>query len=233
MHRRPDICGALVAANDAKVGSPSLTAEIRTHLAEVLLGEGDSGSAALAAQRSLAISARAGFKPQEADARLVLGRIDAARDRLIPAAQAFRRVLEFRDATGDRGGRADALVALADVERRAGVTPRPGARRPKRRRWPRRWSWSTSQLAGPDGHRPDRRRPRRPTDARAGLRTGDRRRSRICARRTAATKRRERTVFRRSPGSLPRARSNSRSRRTTPPTLRLRRAVPRAARCST
>ena len=107
-----------LAFNAAKVGSPSLTAEIRTHLGEVLLGQGDSAGAAVSVRRSLASSVQAGFKPQEADARLALGRIYAARNQLAPAADAFRRVLAFRETTGDRSGRADALVALADVERR-------------------------------------------------------------------------------------------------------------------
>ena len=109
-----------LAINDAKVGSPSLTAEIRTHLGEVFLGQGDPGHAVASLQRSLAISARQGFEPQAADARLVLGRAYAARRQLGPAAQAFRRVLQFRDTAGDRSGRAEALVALADVERRSG-----------------------------------------------------------------------------------------------------------------
>ena len=109
-----------LAVNDDKVNSPSLTAEIRTHLGEVFLGQGDAGQAVASLQRSLAISARHGFEPQAADARLVLGRAYATQRRLGPAAQAFRRVLEFRERTGDRSGRADALVALADVERRGG-----------------------------------------------------------------------------------------------------------------
>ena len=103
--------------NDAKVGSTSLTAEIRTHLGEVFLGQGDAAQAVASLQRSLAISAKAEFKPQEADARLVLGRAYATQQRLGLAAQQFQRVLQFRDSTGDRSGRADALVALADIER--------------------------------------------------------------------------------------------------------------------
>ncbi len=109
-----------LVVNGTKVGSPSLTAEIRTHLGEVFLGQGDSSRAIDSLQRSLAISTRADFKPQAADARLALGRAYAVRNQLGPAAQSFRRVLEFRDATGDRSGRAEALVALADVERRSG-----------------------------------------------------------------------------------------------------------------
>jgi CHAT domain-containing protein/tetratricopeptide (TPR) repeat protein len=109
-----------LAFNDARVGSPSLTAEIRTHLGEVFLGQGDPAKAVASLQRSLTISARQGFEPQAADARLVLGRAFAAQHQLGPAAQAFRRVLQFRETAGDRGGRAEALVALADVERRSG-----------------------------------------------------------------------------------------------------------------
>jgi CHAT domain-containing protein/Tfp pilus assembly protein PilF len=106
-----------LAANHA-VGSPSLTAEIRTHLGEVFLGQGDSARAISSLQRSLAISTPAEFAPQAADARLVLGRAYAVRHQLAQAAESFRRVLAFRDAAGDRSGRAEALVALADVERR-------------------------------------------------------------------------------------------------------------------
>jgi CHAT domain-containing protein/Tfp pilus assembly protein PilF len=109
-----------LAVNDDKVKSASLTAEIRTHLGEVFLGQGDAARAVASLQRSLAISTPRGFAPQAADARLVLGRAYAAQRRLAPAAQALRRVLAFRDRTGDRSGRADALVALADVERRSG-----------------------------------------------------------------------------------------------------------------
>ena len=109
-----------LALNDAKVGSASLTAEIQTHLGEVFFAQRDTVRAVRALTRSLAISARGGFKPQAADAGLALGRVYTALGQPQRAAQALERVRRFREETGDRGGRAEALVALAEADRRRG-----------------------------------------------------------------------------------------------------------------
>ena len=109
-----------LALNDAKVGSASLTAEVYTHLGEVFFAQGDSARATQSITRSLSISARAGFKPQAADARLVLGRVATAGGQLTQAATALADVLRYRASTGDRAGRAEALVAMAEVDRRRG-----------------------------------------------------------------------------------------------------------------
>jgi CHAT domain-containing protein len=109
-----------LALNQAKVGSASLSAEIDTHLAEVLLGEDRPMAALREVTRSLAISRKGGFTPQAADARLVLARIDLRLGRLDHAATELENVLAVRATAEDRAGRADALIDLALVERRRG-----------------------------------------------------------------------------------------------------------------
>jgi CHAT domain-containing protein len=109
-----------LALNDAKVGSQSLLAEIHTHLGEVFFLQGENTRAVQMLNRSLAISEAAGFQPQAADARFALGRVQASQGRLGEAAASFELCLTFRDGTGDRRGRAETLIEMADVDRRRG-----------------------------------------------------------------------------------------------------------------
>jgi CHAT domain-containing protein/tetratricopeptide (TPR) repeat protein len=109
-----------LALNEAKVGSQSLVAEIQTHLGEVLFLQGANKPAVQILRRSLAISDAAGFHIQAADARYALARVEARLGRLGEAAVSFERCLAFRDETGDRRGRAETLIEMADVDRRRG-----------------------------------------------------------------------------------------------------------------
>jgi CHAT domain-containing protein/tetratricopeptide (TPR) repeat protein len=116
--RAADYLRRALALNRAKVGSPSLSAEIAWHLGEVLLAEDRPLQARREVVHSLAISAAGGFAPQAADARLVLARIDVRLGRLDSAAVELGKVLAFRTSDADRAGRVDALIDLAGVERR-------------------------------------------------------------------------------------------------------------------
>lgn len=109
-----------LSLNDAKVRSGSLAAEIHTHLGEAFFAEGSNVNAIRSLRRSLRICEASGFKPQAADARLVLARVYGRTGRLPLAAQTLQQVLDFRSASGDRTGRVDALIELADVHRRRG-----------------------------------------------------------------------------------------------------------------
>jgi CHAT domain-containing protein/tetratricopeptide (TPR) repeat protein len=109
-----------LALNDAKVGDKSLVAEAHTHLGELFLLQGQLTRATQSLKRSLAISATADFKPEAADARYVLGRVYVALGQFTAAQRMLDQCLTFRDATGDRRGRADVLIELAELDRRRG-----------------------------------------------------------------------------------------------------------------
>jgi CHAT domain-containing protein len=109
-----------LAMNEAKVGSQSLVAEIYTHLGELFFLQGENTRAVQMLTRSLAISAAAGFHIQAADARYALARVQARLGRLGEATASFEQCLTFRDETGDRRGRAETLIEMADVDRRRG-----------------------------------------------------------------------------------------------------------------
>jgi CHAT domain-containing protein/tetratricopeptide (TPR) repeat protein len=109
-----------LAQNDAKVGSKSLTAEIHTHLGELYFLQGQHARALQALKRSLSISQASDYKIQAADARYVLGRLYTKLGQFDAADRTFKQCLEFRDAAGDRHGRADVLIEMADLERQRG-----------------------------------------------------------------------------------------------------------------
>jgi CHAT domain-containing protein/tetratricopeptide (TPR) repeat protein len=109
-----------LALNDAKVGSQSLVAEIHTHLGELFLRQGQLTRATQSLKRSLAISEASDYKLQAADARYVLGRVYIARRQFSAAQSVLEDCLTFRDATGDRRGRADVLIEMAELDRRRG-----------------------------------------------------------------------------------------------------------------
>ena len=107
-----------LALNESKVGSTSLTAEIQTHLGDVLFWQGDYARAAQSLKRGLAISATQGHKSQAAAARLSLARVYMKLGQTTLAARELEECLGHLAAAGDRMGRADALVEMAEVERR-------------------------------------------------------------------------------------------------------------------
>lgn len=109
-----------LALNAAKVHSESLAAEIYTHLGEVLLRQGRTAPAVQALKHSLAASQAADLPLQAADARLALARAYLTLGRTALAARTLQEVLAFRSTTGDRSGRAEALIQMAEVERRRG-----------------------------------------------------------------------------------------------------------------
>lgn len=109
-----------LALNAAKVHSQSLEAEVHTHLAEIYARQGLNARAVVSLRRALTVSTAGALTLQAADARLALARADLALGRLGPARQELQRVLEFRATTGDRSGRAEALVEMAEVARRDG-----------------------------------------------------------------------------------------------------------------
>ncbi len=104
-------------------------AEIHTHLGELFLRQGQFTRATESLKRSLAISEASDFKLEAADARYVLGRVyirlaSASARRSEPSIEC----LTFRDATGDRRGRADVLIEMAELDRRRGrLRERPGS----------------------------------------------------------------------------------------------------------
>jgi len=109
-----------LALNAAKVHSDSLSAEIYTHLGEVLFREGRNAQAVQSLKRSLRVSSASGLTLQAADARLALARAYMKLRQPSLAARELQQVLAFRNTTGDRSGRAEALIEMAEIERRRG-----------------------------------------------------------------------------------------------------------------
>ena len=109
-----------LALNDAKVGDKSLVAEIHTHLGELFLLQGQFTRATQSLKRSLAISETSDYKLEAADARYVLGRVYIALRQFSAARATLEQCLAFRDAVGDRRGRADVLIEMAELDRRRG-----------------------------------------------------------------------------------------------------------------
>jgi CHAT domain-containing protein/tetratricopeptide (TPR) repeat protein len=109
-----------LALNDAKVGSRSLVAEIYTHLGELFLLQGQFTRARQSLQQSLAISTGADYKLEAADARYVLGRAYIALGQFTAARATLEECLAFRDGSGDRRGRAEVLIEMAELDRRRG-----------------------------------------------------------------------------------------------------------------
>ncbi len=109
-----------LALNDAKVGSDSLVAEIHTHLGELFLLQGQLARATQSLKRSLAISEASDYKLEAADARYALGRVYVRLGRFSEAQRVLEQCLTFRDTTGDRRGRADVLIEMAELDRRRG-----------------------------------------------------------------------------------------------------------------
>jgi CHAT domain-containing protein/tetratricopeptide (TPR) repeat protein len=109
-----------LALNKAKVSDQSLVAEVHRHLGELFLLQGQLGAATQSLTRSLAISRAAGYKLEAADARYVLGRVYIALRQFDLAQLTLDKCLEFRDANGDRQGRASVLIEMADLDRRRG-----------------------------------------------------------------------------------------------------------------
>jgi CHAT domain-containing protein/tetratricopeptide (TPR) repeat protein len=109
-----------LALNAAKVHSQSLAAEVHTHLGEIYSRQGLNARAVLSLRQALAVSAKGGLTLQAADARLALARAYLALGRAGLAQQELHKVLEFRTTTGDRSGRAEALIEMAEVARRRG-----------------------------------------------------------------------------------------------------------------
>ncbi|MCU1382463.1 MAG: Tetratricopeptide 2 repeat protein [Acidobacteria bacterium] len=109
-----------LALNAAKVHSDSLSAEIYTHLGEIFSRQGLDAQAVQSLTRALRVSAASALALQAADARLALARTYMKSGRLVLAAQELEQVLAFRNTTGDRGGRAEALIEMAEIERRRG-----------------------------------------------------------------------------------------------------------------
>jgi len=109
-----------LALNSAKVHSQPLAAEIYTHLGEIFSEQGLNTQAVQALTRSLGVSRTAGLTLQAAAARLSLARTYIRQARWSLAAGEIRQVLAFSDTTGDRSIRAEALIGMAEIERRRG-----------------------------------------------------------------------------------------------------------------
>ena len=109
-----------LALNAAKVHSDSLSAEIYTHLGAVFSRQGRHAQAVRSLKRSLAVSIASGLTLQAADARLALARAYMRLGQSSLAARELQQVLTFRNTTGDRSGRAEALIEMAEIERRRG-----------------------------------------------------------------------------------------------------------------
>ena len=109
-----------LALNAAQVHSDALAAEIYTHLGEVFSRQGLDDQAVRSLKRGLAVSTGAALTLQAADARLALARAYRKHGELGLAAAELRQVLEVMDATGNRSGRAEALIEMAEIERRRG-----------------------------------------------------------------------------------------------------------------
>jgi CHAT domain-containing protein/Tfp pilus assembly protein PilF len=113
-----------LALNAAKVHSDSLSAEIYTHLGAVFSRQGLHAQAVRSLKRSLAVSIASGLTLQAADARLALARAYMRLGQSSLAARELQQVLTFRNTTGDRSGRAEALIEMAEIERRRGHNAR-------------------------------------------------------------------------------------------------------------
>jgi len=109
-----------MALNAASVHSEPLSAEIYTHFGEIYSRQGLHAQAVQSLSRALAVSAKAGLTLQAADARLALARAYLKLGRTALAARTLQEVLSFRNTAGDRSGRAEALIDMAEVERRRG-----------------------------------------------------------------------------------------------------------------
>jgi CHAT domain-containing protein/tetratricopeptide (TPR) repeat protein len=109
-----------LALNDAKVHSASLSAEVHTHLGEVLFRQGLFATAVRSLERSLAISRTSALTLQAAEARLALARVSTRIGQLTRAARLLAEVLAFQSKTGDRTARAEALISMSEVQRRLG-----------------------------------------------------------------------------------------------------------------
>jgi CHAT domain-containing protein/tetratricopeptide (TPR) repeat protein len=109
-----------LALNDAKVGSTSLVAEIHTHLGELFFLQGQYSRAVQSLKRSLAISEASDYKLEAADARYVLGRVYIALRQFTAARATLEQCLAFHNASGDRRGRTDVLIEIADLDRLRG-----------------------------------------------------------------------------------------------------------------
>ena len=109
-----------LALNDAKVGDKSLVAENHRHLGELFLLQGQFTRAMESLKRSLAISETSDYKLEAADARYVLGRVYIALRQFTAARATLEQCLAFRDASGDRRGRAEVLIEMAELDRRRG-----------------------------------------------------------------------------------------------------------------
>jgi CHAT domain-containing protein/tetratricopeptide (TPR) repeat protein len=109
-----------LALNAAKVGDKALIAETHTHLGELFLLQGQFTRAMQSLKRSLAISETSNYKLEAADAHYVLGRVYLALRQFGAAQRALDDCLAFRDASGDRRGRAEVLIEVAELDRRRG-----------------------------------------------------------------------------------------------------------------
>ena len=109
-----------LALNAASVHSEPLSAEIYTHFGEIYSRQGLHAQAVQSLKRALAASVKAGLTLQAADARLALARAYLKFGQTALAAGTLQEVLAFRNTTGDRSGRAEALIDMAEVERRRG-----------------------------------------------------------------------------------------------------------------
>lgn len=108
-----------LALNEKDVGSRSLVVEIHTHLGEVFLRQGSPFKAIESLEKSVALAEAGDYKVQGADARYALGRAYLAAGRITAARSMLESCLAMRDAAGDRTGRANVLIELADIDRRA------------------------------------------------------------------------------------------------------------------
>ncbi len=110
------------SAAATRLRNAGLTAEVLTNLGEIHFLRGEM----TAARGSLTLALATAEKDQEPisamSARLELGRLDARTHRLQQARDTLSRCVDYYAASGARRDKADALVELADVERRLGRT---------------------------------------------------------------------------------------------------------------
>ena len=109
---------ALTAA--AHLDNAGLQAEVLTNLGEVYYLQDRTALARQTLQAGLQAAEKGGAPVETASARLELGRLLARTGQLPAASAAFSQSLEFYRTTGDRSGEADALIALAAIDRRQG-----------------------------------------------------------------------------------------------------------------
>ena len=107
-----------LALNETKVHSAALAAEIHTHLGEIYTRQGLKSQAVLSLQRALADTTKAALTVQAIDTRLALARAYLDLGQVTLADRELQAVLAFRQTTGDRPGRAEALIEMAEVARR-------------------------------------------------------------------------------------------------------------------